>query len=402
MNGRFRRRGGEVPASELLTERMKNMKFTVNRDELQKAILPVTYGVSNVNNPEYKSLLLEVSGDELRVFSYDLEKGIRSIAEVNGLADGRVEADSQKLYAIIGTMPDGEITFETDENSMIHISGSATDFKFLGKDGSGFPNIPDIPGEFSYKLPGKMIRSMIGRTVFSVAANDANPIFLGSLFEIEDDKLKIVSMDRNRIAMRRESVISDLTGEQTLSRFVVPGKAENDLLKVIPDSDDEVEVRMTRKHIMFSFGNIYYISRLLDGDFMNYKRLLSDSNRFEIVVNTREFLDSVTRSAVLLESYKNNFLVINLGSGDMNVSCNTEFGKVDDIIESTFEAGGEETLRIGFNHKILLDALRAIGEEQVRLSFNGPTNPIIFKPVVSDDEPDEERFLYVVMPVQLR
>lgn len=378
------------------------MKFTVNKEDLQKAILPVTYGVSNVNNPEYKSLLLEVSGDDLRVFSYDLEKGIRSTAEVNGLADGRVEADSQKLYAIIGTMPDGEITFETDENSMIHISGSATDFKFLGKDGSGFPNIPDIPGEFSYKLPGKMIRSMIGRTVFSVATNDANPIFLGSLFEIEDDKLKIVSMDRNRIAMRRESVISDLTGEQTLSRFVVPGKAENDLLKVIPDSDDEVEVRMTRKHIMFSFGNIYYISRLLDGDFMNYKRLLSDANRFEVVVNTREFLDSVTRSAVLLESYKNNFLVINLGSGDMNVSCNTEFGKVDDVIESTFEAGGDDTLKIGFNHKILLDALRAVGEEKVRLSFNGPTNPIIFKPVVSDDEPDEERFLYVVMPVQLR
>ncbi len=377
------------------------MKFTVQKNELQKAMLPVTYGVSNVNNPDYKSLLIEVRGDELIIFSYDLEKGIKTTIPVDGEKDGKVEADAQKLYAIVNTMDEGELTIETDENSTISITGQNTDFRILGKDGSGFPNIPNIEGDFTYKLTKSKIRNMINRTVFSVSNNESNPIFTGSLFEIEGDKLKIVALDRNRIAVRQENVISELSGEQTMNRFVIPGKAENDLLRVIQDTDEEICVRMTRKHIIFTFDNIYYISRLLDGEFMNYKRLLSSDNRFELTVSTKDFLESVSRAAILLESYKNNFLIINLAEGQMNVSCSTEFGKVDDVIESSFQKGEEETLKIGFNHRILIDALRAVAEDEVKLTFNGPTNPIIFSPVHKDEE-DDERFLYVVMPVQLR
>lgn len=378
------------------------MKFTVQKDELQKAMLPVTYGVSNVNNPDYKSLLIEVKGDELIIFSYDLEKGIKTTIPVEGHKDGKVEADAQKLYAIVNAMDNGELCVETDDNSLIKISGQNTDFQILGKDGSGFPNIPNIEGEFTYKLTKSKIRNMINRTVFSVSNNESNPVFTGSLFEIDGDKLKIVALDRNRIAVRRESMINDLSGEPTMTRFVVPGKAENDLLRVIQDTDEEICVRMTRKHIIFTFDNIYYISRLLEGDFMNYKRLLNPENKFELIVSTKDFLESVSRAAILLESYKNNFLIINLAEGQMNVSCSTEFGKVDDVIGSEFIKGGEETLKIGFNHKILIDALRAIGEDKVKLTFNGPTNPIIFTPVKDEEKEDEERFLYVVMPVQLR
>ncbi len=378
------------------------MKFTVQKEELQKAMLPVTYGVSNVNNPDYKSLLIEVKGDELVIFSYDLEKGIKTTIPVEGEKDGKVEADAQKLYAIVNAMDSGELTIETDENSLIKIVGQNTDFQILGKDGAGFPNIPNIEGDFSYTLTKNKIRNMISRTIFSVSNNESNPIFTGSLFEIDGDKLKIVALDRNRIAVRRESIITGLSGEPTMKSFVIPGKAENDLLRVIQDTDEEISVRMTRKHIIFTFDNIYYISRLLDGEFMNYKRLLNPDNKFELTVSTKDFLESVSRAAILLESYKNNFLIINLAEGQMNVSCSTEFGKVDDIIESEFTKGSEETLKIGFNHKILIDALRAVSEEKVKLTFNGPTNPIIFTPVHDEKIEDDERFLYVVMPVQLR
>ncbi|MBR3994138.1 MAG: DNA polymerase III subunit beta [Clostridia bacterium] len=377
------------------------MKFTVNKSELQKAMLPVTYGVSNVNNPDYKSLLMEVKGDELIIFSYDLEKGIKTTIQVDGDKDGKVEADAQKLYAIIGAMDDGDLTIEVDGNFLIRVAGQNTDFQILGKDGHGFPNIPNIEGDFGYKLTKSKLRSIINRTVFSVSNNESNPVFTGSLFEIDGDKLKVVALDRNRIAVRMESVISDISGEMAMTRFVIPGKAENDLLRILADTDEEIAVRMTRKHIIFTFDNIYYISRLLEGDFMNYKRLLLPENKFELTVNTKDFLESVTRAAILLESYKNNFLIVNLAEGKMNVSCSTEFGKVDDIIESTFIKGEGETLKIGFNHRILIDALRAVGEDEVKLTFNGATNPIIFSPV-HNDELDDERFLYVVMPVQLR
>ena len=377
------------------------MKFTVDKSELQKAMLPVTYGVSNVNNPDYKSLLMEVQGDELVIFSYDLEKGIKTTIPVDGERDGKVEADAQKIYAIIGAMDEGELTIEVDSNFLISVTGQNTDFRILGKDGQGFPNIPNIEGDFGYKLTKSKLRNIINRTVFSVSNNESNPVFTGSLFEIDGENLNVVALDRNRIAVRKESIISEITGEVSMTRFVIPGKAENDLLRVLSDSDEEISVRMTRKHIIFTFDNIYYISRLLEGDFMNYKRLLLPENKFELTVNTKDFLESVTRAAILLESYKNNFLIVNLVQGKMNVSCSTEFGKVDDTIESSFLKGDEDMLKIGFNHRILIDALRAIGEEEVKLTFNGPTNPIIFSPV-HDDEKDDERFLYVVMPVQLR
>ncbi len=377
------------------------MKFTVDKQELQKAMLPVTYGVSNVNNPDYKSLLMEVKDDNLIIFSYDLEKGIRTTIPVEGERDGKVEADAQKIYAIIGAMDDGELTFEVDSNFLIKVASGNTDFQILGKDGHGFPNIPNIEGDFGYKLTKSKLRNIINRTVFSVSNNETNPVFTGSLFEIEGEMLKVVALDRNRIAVRCESVITDITGEPTMTKFVIPGKAENDLLRVLTDSDEEISVRMTRKHIIFTFDNIYYISRLLEGEFMNYKRLLLPENKFELTVNTKDFLESVTRAAILLESYKNNFLIVNLAQGKMNVSCTTEFGKVDDVIESSFTKGEEDSLKIGFNHRILIDALRAVGEEEVKLTFNGATNPIIFSPV-HDDEKIDDRFLYVVMPVQLR
>lgn len=377
------------------------MRFTVDKNELQKAMLPVTYGVSNVNNPDYKSLLIEVKGDELIIFSYDLEKGIKTTIPVEGDIDGTVEADAQKLYAIIGAMDDGELTVETDDKSLITVTCPSTTFQINGKDGSGFPTIPNIEGDFTYKLTKSRLRNLIQRTVFSVSTNESNPVFTGSLFEIKGDMLKVVALDRNRIAVRCESVITDLEGDPTNTRFIIPGKAENDLLRVLQDTDEEICVRMTRKHIIFTFDNIYYISRLLEGDFINYNRLIAPENRFELTVSTKDFLESVARAAILLESYKNNFLIINLSGGVMNVNCTTEFGKVDDVIDGSFQKGEEETLKIGFNHKILIDALRAIGEDQVRLSFNGPTNPIVFKPVHKDGE-DDERFVYVVMPVQLR
>ncbi len=378
------------------------MKFTADKNELVKAMLPVTYGVSNVNNPDYKSLLLELSGDFLIIFSYDLEKGIRTTIPVLGERDGRIEADAQKLYAIINAMDDGDLTIETDENFLIKIKGQNTDFTVLGKDGSGFPKIPDIAGEFSYTLSKSKLRNMINKTIFCVSNNELNPIFTGSLFEIDEGNLKIVSLDRNRIAMRREKIISEIQGEQLMKSFVLPGKSQNDLLRIISDTDEEITVKMTRKHIIFTFDNIYYISRLLEGEFMNYKRLLAPENKFELTVSTKDFLESVTRAAILLESYKNNFLIIDLDGGLMTVSCSTEFGKVCDEIGGEFHKGKDDILKIGFNHRILIDALRAIGEDKVKLTFNGPSNPIIFSPSESEENADSERFLYVVMPVQLR
>lgn len=376
------------------------MKFSVDKQTFLKALQPVAFSASNVSNPLYKSLMIKLEGDSLEIYSYDLEKALKITIAVEGFENGEIEADAQKICAIVNAMSDGEITFETDKNSVIGVYGDNTNFRIKGRDGAMFPKLPILQGQYTYRIAKNKFRSLITKTVFAVSKDESRPVYMGSLFSIQNEMLSIIAIDGNRVACRVEKVIKN-DGEALNERFIIPGKAQEDLLKILDDSDTEIEVAMTRKHIIITLDNIYYSCRLIDGDFMDYKRFIFSENKFEISIDTEEFLESVSRCAILLESGKNNSLKINIKEGNFNVCCQTEIGNVDDSITCTFEKGEDEELLIGFNHRLIIDALKNCGEDTVHLSFNGAVNPVIIRPVHKEGE-DDERFTYVVMPVQLR
>ncbi len=374
------------------------MQFTVDKNTLLKALQPVAFSASNVTNPKYKTLMMKLKEDVLEIYSYDLEKALKTTITVDGAEDGQVEADAQRICAVVNTMSDGEITFRVSSDFKIKVEGSNTDFEIIGRSGEMFPEIPNIEGEFGYKIPKNKFKSLITKTLFAVSKDETRPVYMGSRFEIENERLSIVALDGNRAAVRAENVISK-NGEENLSaQFILPGKAQDDILKVIDDSDDELSVSMTRRHIIITFDNVYYSCRLIDGDFMNYKRLVLPENKFELTVDTEEFLESTARCSVLGE--KTNLMRVELSGGRFNISCTSENGTVNDFISCEFEKGAEEKLTIGFSHKFILDALKNCGEEKVHVSLNGAVNPIVITPVHKDGE-DDERFTYLVMPMQL-
>lgn len=373
------------------------MKFTADKKTLERSIAPVCLGVAPKNtDPLLEGIYLEAKDGYVTLCSYDREKGIRTTLEAEVEKDGSIVIDAQKTSAIIHSLPDGPVTIESDENLILKIITDEADFQISGKDAANYPGLPDVHGDLNYTLQQDKLRSMINRTLFAVSQDDSKPVYTGSLFEINGSSLKITALDGFRISARREE---GLTEREDLDlRFVMPGKAQNDLLRLTADNDRTVSVNMARKHIIFTFDNIYFITRLLDGEFLDYRKKIPQQKLVEARVNTARFIDSIERAALIIDERIKSSIRLQLGGGGMRVSVATMLGKFKDEFSYEPEIDGE--LEIGFNHKIMLDALRAVGEEYINISLSHNLGPLVITPD-KRSEGDPERFLYLVLPVQL-
>ena len=373
------------------------MKFTADKKLLEKSITPVCFGVAPKNtDPLLEGIYIEVKGGILTMCSYDREKGIRTTLEVDVEKEGKIVVDAQKTAAIIHCLPDGPVTVEADENLILKIITDEADFQISGKDATNYPGLPDVHGDLDYTLQQNKLRAMINKTLFAVSQDESKPIYTGSLFEIKGSSLRITALDGFRVSMRCEE---GLTERDDLDlRFIMPGKAQNDLLRLISDNDRPISVNMARKHIIFTFDNIYFITRLLDGEFLDYKKKIPPQNVVTARVSTARFIDSIERAALIIDERIKSSIRLNFDGGVVNISVATMLGKFKD--EFTYEEIESGIMEIGFNHKILLDALRAINEEYITVGLSHNLSPMIITPD-NKSEGDPERFFYMVLPVRL-
>ncbi len=375
----------------------QKMKFTADKKLLEKSITPVALGVAPKNtDPLLEGIYLEVKDGVLIMCSYDREKGIRTKLAVDMESEGKIVVDAQKTSAIIHSLPNGPVTIETDENLIMKIYTDEADFQISGKDATNYPGLPDVVGELDFTLQQNKIRNMINKTLFAVSTDDSKPLYTGSLFEIKGNLMRITALDGFRISMREEE---GLTERDDLDlRFIMPGKAQNDLLRLIDDSEQPISVSMARKHIIFTFDNIYYITRLLDGEFLDYKKKIPSHTEIKAKINTSRFINSIERAALIIDEKIKSSIKLNFADGAVNISCNTMLGKFKDEFSIDMEG---TSMEIGFNHKILIDALRACGEEKISVSLSHNLGPMIITPE-EGSEGNPERFLYLILPVQLK
>ncbi len=364
---------------------------------LEKSIAPVCLGVAPKNtDPILEGIFIEAKDGILTMCSYDREKGIRTTLEADIEREGKIVVDAQKTAAIIHSLPDGPVTVEADENLIMRILTDEADFQISGKDASNYPGLPDVKGDLNYTLQQNKIRAMINKTLFAVSQDDSKPIYTGSLFEVNGNSLRITALDGFRVSMRCDE---GLTERDDLDlRFIMPGKAQSDLLRLISDSDRPISVNMARKHIIFTFDNVYFITRLLDGEFLDYKKKIPPQRTVEARINTARFIDSIERAALIIDERIKSSIKLSFADSTLNISVATMLGKFKD--EFSYEEAVEGKLDIGFNHKILLEALRAINEEYITVTLSHNLGPMIITPdTKSEGNPD--RFLYMILPVQL-
>ena len=396
------------------------MNFICEKTILNEAVIPALSAVSSKNfSQTLDGLLLAADKDNgtLLISGYDLEKGVKvtlSGERVKINESGKIVVNAEKFSSIIKNMPEGDISVAVGANLTMIIKNKKSEFTLHGLDGETFPSIPVLKGEKSFKLLRKTLKHMITSTLFSVAVNGPRPAMNGALFEIKNNQLLIVGCDGTKLALRRN--FEGLTSSEELDfNFIVPGKSLSELIKLIGDGDELAEIELAPKHVIVSFDNIVFFSRLIEGEYLDYSRAMTISPKTTAVINTKNFMDSLERAGVLADDKQKTCLTLNFKKEEVNIENKDEagilqitsaasIGKVFD--ECDIDIYGDD-LEIGFNKRYLSDALKAVKEDKVLLNLESATKSLIILPY--DDKTksinvdiNDSKFLYMVLPIRLK
>ena len=369
-------------------EELIHMKFTVEKRLLNEAVTNLQRAVSSKTSiPALEGILIRSEENRLILTAYDLEIGMQTELPAIISAPGAIL--TAKLFAeIVRRSPDEDITIDVDDRNTATITSGVSCFTIIGMDSAEFPELPKITDADTIKMPQELLKSMIRQTLFAVADSTAKPIHQGSLFKIENGNLDVVSVDGYRLALRREAI-----NYANNTEFVVPGKTLSEVLKLLKDSEGEVEICPSRRHILFRIDNYTVISALLEGEFLDYKSALPKDKKTEVTVSTRTMIESVERVSLLITDRLKSPVRCVIGEDTVKLFCTTTMGRATDQISA--EISGDQ-LEIGFNNKYLLDALRAAETDEVRLQLGGPISPMLVLPKEGD------AFSFLVLPVRLR
>ena len=366
------------------------MNILCNKVELIEAVSNVQRAVSTkASLPALEGILIRAQGSSLYLAGFDMELGITTTIDAMVKEPGEIVLSARMFGDIVKKMPGEQLSIQSDAKYNTIIRSEVTEFAIMGMSAADYPDIPSVEDGIALNLSQPVIKSMIRQTIFAVAApNDPRPIYTGTLFELKDNEMRLVSVDGYRLAMRTEPMQSD----ENLS-FVVPGKTLQEILKLLKDEEKPCSLVVGRRHIIFEIDGYAVISRLLDGEFMAYEKIISSDVCSTVTVNTRSFIDAVDRVSLVVNDRLKSPLVCVFKDNSIAVSCTTPLGSANDCIPADIQGDDEE---MGFNSRFLLDALKNSETDEVKVHLSGALKPMNVLPKEGNS------FLFLVLPVKLK
>ena len=365
------------------------MNFICNKTALSEAITNVSRAVSPKSTiPALEGIKVSVSPNRVELTGYNLELGIQTSIEANTEDTGEFVVNARLFSEFTRRMAGDTVNCQTDENNTIRLSCSSTECTFSAMSASEFPDLPTVDTEKSFSVKQKTLKSMINMTSYAASVKDSKPVLTGELFDISDKTFNLVAIDGFRLAIR-----SEVTEYEDSLKFVVPKKALQEISSMIKDDDKDCTICTNEKHITFRIDDVIVISRLLEGQFHNYKLSVPTSHKTEVLINKKDFMTSLDRCSLIIDDKNKAPVRFEAENGIVKISCKTGIGKINDIINADISG---DAITIGFNNRLLLDALRAAEGDKVRIRFSGATKVIEILP------PDGESYIFLVMPIQLR
>ena len=363
------------------------MKIVCNKSDLLKGVnISLRAVPTRTTMTILECILIDATESEIKLTSNDMELGIETVIEGEIVERGKAALDAKFLSEIIRKLPDSEITIETDENYVATITCEKSVFTISGKDGDDFSYLPYIERENSIVISQFDLKEVIRQTIFSIGDNGSNIIMTGELFEVNDNELKVVSLDRYRVSIRNVK----LKNTYENIKVIVPGKTLNELIKNIPgDAESDVTVYFTNNHIVFEFDETVVISRLIEGEFFKINQMITKDHETKITVNKREFLDCLDRATLLVKEGNKKPVILDITDGSIKINIVSSIGKMNEDID--IEKEGKD-IKIGFDPKFLIDALRVIDDEVVSMYFMNSKAPCTIRD-------DENKYIYLVLPV---
>lgn len=364
------------------------MKITCSKSDLLSSVSIAMKAVSNKTTLPILECILIESDEQIKLTATDMELGIETYVNGTILEAGKIAIDAKLFSEIIRKLPDSEIVIETDSNYQAVIKCEKAKFTISGKSGDDFSLLPEVERSKGICLSQFTVKEVIRQTIFSTVENESTKLMSGELFEIEGNNLKVVSLDGHRISIRNVA----LKENHELIKVVVPGKTLNDVSKILDGGlDDYVDIYFTDKHILFEFGETKVVSRLLEGEYYKINQMLTNDYETKININKKEFLDCIDRATLLIKESDKKPIILNIGNENIHLKIDSSIGSMNEEMDVQKEG---KDLMIGFNPKLLLDALRVIDEEEVSVYFINQKAPCYMK-----DE--NETYRYVVLPVNI-
>lgn len=366
------------------------MKFVCSSQKLSEICSNVQRAVSQKTSlPALEGILIKAENNNIVLSSYDLEVGIITTMEARVEKTGSIVLNAKILCDILRSLPEENVSVEVDERLACKIKSGEAVFTFMGISASEYPELPEVSGGFPLVINSDLLKDMIRKTIFATAENDAKIVHTGVRFEIEENNIRLIAVDGFRLAIRNEKI--DYSGEEKI--FVVPKKTLNELTKLITGSDETVSINIGLHHIVFEIGTYCIVSRLLSGEFLNYKAAISASANATVKVNVRKFIESIERTSLIITDRTKSPIRCIFDSDIIKMSSTTVLGTASDKVTAQMKG---EKLEMGFNNKFLLDALKVCDTDEVIIRLSSPIQPIIIVPTEGDS------FLFLILPVRLK
>lgn len=366
---------------------MNNMKIICSKSNLLYGVNIVSKAVpTRTTMAILECILIDASAGEIKLTANDMELGIETKIEGEIEERGIIALDAKVFSDIVRKLPDNEVVIETDSSFKTTITCEKAKFNIIGKSGEDFSYIPYIERNEEISISQFTLKEVIRQTIFSIADNDNNKLMTGELFEINENNLKVVSLDGHRISIRN----IELKNNYEHKKVVVPGKTLQEISKILPgNADEDVSMYLSDNHIVFEFGNTTVVSRLIEGEYFKIEQMLSSDYETKVKINKRELLDCIDRATLLVKEGDKKPIIMNITDDKMELKINSFIGSMNEEIDITKD--GKDIL-IGFNPKFFIDALRVIDEEEVTLYMVNPKAPCFIR-----DE--NETFIYLILPV---
>ena len=363
------------------------MKIICTKSNLVKGVNVVSKAVpSKTTMPILECILIDATTDIIKFTANDMELGIETTVEGDILEKGVIAIDAKIFSEIVRKLPDNEVVIECDNNLQTTITCEKAKFNISCKSGEDFSYLPYVEKTETITLSQFTLKEIIRQTIFSIADNDSNKLMTGEIFQIQDNMLKVVSLDGHRISIRK----TELKDVYQSRKVVVPGKTLMEVSKILSgEVESEVTISFTSNHIVFEFDNTVVVSRLIEGEYFRIDQMLSSDYETKVKINKKEFLNCIDRATLLVKEGDKKPIIINILDDVMELKIKSQIGSMNEEIMISKEG---RDLLIGFNPKFLIDALRVIDDEEVTLYLMNPKAPCFIKD-------DKENYIYLILPV---
>ncbi len=363
------------------------MKLICSKANLLNGVNTVSKAVPNKTTMSIlECILIDASEDRIRLIANDTELGIETV--ITGIIEekGKIALDAKILLDIVRKLDDQDVSIECDSSLKTFITCGKAKFTIIGKPADEFTYLPKVEKIDSISVSQFTLKEIIRQTIFSIADNDNNKIMTGELFEVSDDVLKVVSLDGHRISIRKINLKTSYPSK----KVIVPGKTLNEISKILSgDTNKEVNIFFTGKHIIFEFDETIVVSRLIEGEYFKIDQMLSSDYETKMSINKKELLDSIDRATLLVKEGDKKPIIMNITEDNIELKMNSTVGSMNEDI--SVKKQGKD-LMIGFNPKFMIDALRVIDDEEIDIYFVNPKAPCFIKNA-------EESYIYLVLPV---